>query len=617
MQGEARKDVLRLVTCGSVDDGKSTLIGRLLYDSNLLYEDQLEALRLDSSGRMQGSETLDFSLLVDGLQAEREQGITIDVAYRYFSTERRNVIVADAPGHEQYTRNMATAASNADLAVLLIDARKGVLTQTRRHAMICSLMGVSDFVVAINKMDLMDYAEAVYRDISTDITDLFAGLGLALPTVIPLSALAGDNIVNPSQAMPWYGGRTLFQAIEGVELSNRKLETVALRLPVQWVNRPNDGFRGYAGTIASGRIAPGDGIVVARTGLRAVVERLVTPDGDIETAIAGDAVMVTLDRELDISRGDVLCAVDSQPDHVDQFQANLFWTSSKPMIPGRSFLLEIGTQRVPAQVTALKFRTDVNSLAHEAAKELAVNELGTVTIAASQAVTFDAYSDNRRTGSFLLIDRETAETRGAGTISHPLHRASNLKDQSFDVDRTARASLKGHAAAIVWMTGLSGSGKSTIANELVSTLHAQGKHTYVLDGDNVRQHLNRDLGFTEVDRVENIRRVAEVARLMADAGLITVVSFISPFRRDREMARQIAQEDGLPFLEVFVDTPLEECEKRDPKGLYAKARSGEISNFTGIQSPYEPPRSPDLHIRTGASSPSAAAALILDALEIV
>jgi bifunctional enzyme CysN/CysC len=614
LQTEAQKSVVRLVTCGSVDDGKSTLIGRLLYDSNLLYEDQIEALRVESKGRLEGHETLDFSLLVDGLQAEREQGITIDVAYRFFSTAKRNVIVADAPGHEQYTRNMATAASNADLAVLLLDARKGVLTQTRRHAMICGLMGVQNFIVAINKMDLVDYDKSVFDEINSDIATLFQEAELPAPCVIPVSALRGDNIVSHSTVIDWYSGPALFEQIEAVPLSRESLSEKPMRLPVQMVNRPKDGFRGYAGTLAAGNLSPGDQVTVARTGLPAVVERLVTPEGDIRTATAGDAVMITLDRELDISRGDMLCAPGAMPEHVEQFQATLLWMSDRPMLAGRTFLLQLGTALVPAQVIALKHRIDIDNLAHEAARELAVNEIGTVTISASAPVTFDIYADNRQTGCFLLIDRETGETRGAGTISYPLHRAANLSDQHYDINREARTALMGHTPSIVWMTGLSGSGKSTIANELVRTLHAQGRHTYVLDGDNVRRHLNRDLGFTEADRVENIRRVAEVARLMADAGLIVMVSFIAPFGRDRALARQIAKEAEITFYEVFVDTPLEECEKRDPKGLYAKARAGKIPNFTGIESPYEAPENADLTIDTVNNTPSQASRLIIDML---
>jgi len=610
LAARAQKSLLRLVTCGSVDDGKSTLIGRLLYDSRVLYEDQLAALRQDSRNRPVDDGELDYSLLVDGLQAEREQGITIDVAYRFFSTARRKLIVADAPGHEQYTRNMVTAASGADMAVILVDARKGVLVQTRRHAVICQLMGIRHHCVVVNKMDTVGYDRGTFEAIRADVEALFARLALAPPGVVPISALKGDNVLRRSARMPWYGGATLAEHLEAVEVEADAAAAGPFRMPVQWVNRPFDGFRGFAGTITSGRVAPGDAVRIARSGLEARVVRIVTFDGDLEAASAGAAVTLVLDREVDVSRGDMLMAPEAPAFVADQFRGKLVWMADEPLMPGRPYLFRVGTAVVPGSVTDIRHRIDVTTLAEEAARTLALNELGRVNVATAMPVAFDAYADNRINGAFIIIDRHSAATVGAGVIEHPLRRATNVAWQRFDVTAEARAALKGQRPCIVWFTGLSGSGKSTIANLLEKRLYADGRHVYVLDGDNVRHGLNRDLGFTDADRVENIRRVAEVARLMADAGLIVIVSFISPFRDERELARDIARE--VPFLEVFVDTPLAVCEARDPKGLYRKARSGKIKNFTGIDSAYEPPLAPELRIDTTAIEPEEAARVLAE-----
>ena len=594
------KGLLRFLTCGSVDDGKSTLIGRLLYDSQLILDDQLASLRKESRNRTTGDEGIDFSLLVDGLTAEREQGITIDVAYRFFSTDKRKFIVADTPGHEQYTRNMATGASNADLGIVLIDARKGVLTQTRRHSFILSLIGVKHVVLAVNKIDLVGYDAEVFDAIEAEYRAFAAELGFETLAAIPLSALKGDNILAPSPQTPWYRGPQLVPYLESIEVATDRARQ-PLRFPVQWVNRPNLDFRGFSGTLASGQVEVGDDILIAASRKPAKVARIVTMDGDQSRAIAGEAVTLVLDREVDISRGDVLVHPGATPDYSNQFQARLVWMSDEQAIPGRSYLLKLGAQQVPASITALKFRTNVNTLEQSAAKTLELNEVGTVTIATDKPIAFDSYADNPLSGSFILIDRISNATLGAGVIEYGLQRAKNLSYQSFDVNRQVRAEMKGQTPQIVWFTGLSGSGKSTVANLIEKRLTSEGRHAYILDGDNVRHGLNKDLGFTDEARVENIRRVAEVARLMADAGLIVLVSFISPFRNERRLAREVAGD--VKFSEVFVNTPLEVCEARDPKGLYAKARRGEIRNFTGISSPYEAPENADVVLHGALQDP--------------
>ena len=577
------KDLLRILTCGSVDDGKSTLIGRLLYDTRLIPEDQLQALVQDSRKFGTTGDELDLALLVDGLEAEREQGITIDVAYRFFSTDRRVFIVADTPGHEQYTRNMATGASNCDLAVILIDARKGVLTQTRRHSYICSMMGIRHVVVAVNKIDLVDYSVERFQQIVESYVGFAASLGF------------GSITASRSERMRWYEGPTLLEHLESVEVHDA-LEGKPFRFPVQWVNRPGLDFRGFSGTVASGKVRPGDRVVVASSGQEARVARLVTYGGDLPEARAGDAVTITLEEEIDIARGDVLAHATARPEVVDQFAAQILWMSEEAMLPGRSYLMRIGTKYVPARVTRLKHRVDVNSLEHIAARTLELNEVGVCNVATATPVAFDAYAENRETGAFILIDRFTHATAGAGMISFGLRRATNVHRQSLLIDKAARERLNGHKAVILWFTGLSGSGKSTIANIVERELHARGAHTYLLDGDNVRHGLNRDLGFTDADRVENIRRVGEVAKLFVEAGAIVLCSFISPFRAERRMVRELV--DAGEFIEVFIDTPLAECMRRDPKGLYARAQAGQIKNFTGIDSPYEPPEHAEIVIDT-------------------
>ncbi|WP_423379431.1 sulfate adenylyltransferase subunit CysN [Burkholderia sp. LMG 32019] len=599
------QDLLRFITCGSVDDGKSTLIGRLLYESNMLFDDQLTQLEADSKKvGTQGGE-LDFALLVDGLSAEREQGITIDVAYRFFATARRKFIVADTPGHEQYTRNMITGASTADLAVILIDARKGVLTQTRRHSHLVALIGIKRVVLAINKMDLVDYDQAVFERIDADYRAFAAELGLADIVSIPMSALRGDNVIAPSARMPWYAGASLMQHLDTLPLAARVTRDEPFRLPVQWVNRPHLNFRGYAGSIASGEIRVGERVRVLPSGKESRVASVITQSGDSDIARAGDAVTLTLADEIDISRGDMIARADAPPEVADQFEATLVWMHDEPMLPGRPYLVKLGTQTVGATCATPKYKIDVNTREHLAARTLALNEIGVCNLSFDRPVAFDPYDRNRHTGGFIVIDRFTNDTVGAGMLHFALRRAHNVHWQAVDVDRAARAVQKAQTPRIVWLTGLSGAGKSTIANLVEKRLHALGKHTYLLDGDNVRHGLNRDLGFTEADRVENIRRVAEVARLMLDAGLITLVSFISPFRSEREMARALVGPDE--FVEVFVDTPLSVAEERDPKGLYKKARRGELKHFTGIDSPYEPPAQPELRVDTVAESPEEAA----------
>jgi len=597
---QTSKGLLRFMTCGSVDDGKSTLIGRLLYDSQLILDDQLASLRKESRNRQVGDEGIDFSLLVDGLVAEREQGITIDVAYRFFSTDKRKFIVADTPGHEQYTRNMATGASNAELAIVLIDARKGVLTQTRRHSFILSLIGVKHVVLAVNKIDLVGYDADVFNAIESEYRAFARELGFETLVAIPVSALKGDNILTPSAAMPWYRGPQLVPYLETIEVASDRTDK-PMRFPVQWVNRPNLDFRGFSGTVASGIVRAGDEVLVAASRKPARIARIVTMDGDLDQAIAGQAVTLVLDREVDISRGDMLAHPGETPEFSNQFQARVIWMNEESAIPGRSYLLKVGSQQVPATITDLKFRTNVNTLEQSAAKTLELNEVGTVTIATDKPIAFDPYTSNGLTGGFILIDRITNATLGAGVIDFGLRRAQNLSWQSFDVNRKVRAEMKGQEPAIVWFTGLSGSGKSTVANLIEKKLAVEGRHAYILDGDNVRHGLNKDLGFTEEARVENIRRVAEVARLMADAGLIVLVSFISPFRNERRLAREVAGD--INFTEVYVDTPLEVCEARDPKGLYARARRGEIKNFTGIDSPFEAPEHPEIVLHGATETP--------------
>ena len=607
------KSLLRFLTCGSVDDGKSTLIGRLLYDSQLILDDQLASLRKESHNRTVGDEGIDFSLLVDGLAAEREQGITIDVAYRFFSTDKRKFIVADTPGHEQYTRNMATGASNADLALLLVDARKGLLTQTRRHSFILSLVGVKHVVLVVNKIDLVDYDQSVFDRIEAEYRAFAKDLGFQTLAAVPVSALRGDNILTKSARMPWFTGTPLVPYLENIEVAQDKAAK-PFRFPVQWVNRPNLDFRGFSGTLASGAVQVGDEVLVAASRKPAKIARIVTMDGDLKSAVAGQAVTLVLDREIDVSRGDVLAHPGTVPEFSNQFQARLVWMNDEPAFQGRSYLLKVGAQTVPATITDIKFRTNVNTLEQAAANKLELNEVGTVTIATDRAIAFDAYADNPLTGGFILIDRLSNATLAAGTISFGLRRAQNLTYQSFDVNRQVRAEMKGQEAQIVWFTGLSGSGKSTIANLLEKRLTTEGRHCYILDGDNVRHGLNKDLGFTEAARVENIRRVAEVAKLMADAGLIVLVSFISPFEKERQLAREIAGD--IRFTEVYVDTPIAVAEQRDPKGLYAKARRGEIKNFTGIDSPFEVPMKPDLVLHGGTDEPPVLADKLHDWLKV-
>ncbi len=606
------KSLLRFLTCGSVDDGKSTLIGRLLYDSKMIFEDQLAALEADSKKvGTQGGE-IDFALLVDGLAAEREQGITIDVAYRFFSTEKRKFIVADTPGHEQYTRNMVTGASTADAAVILIDARKGVLTQTRRHSFLVSLLGIRHVVLAINKMDLVDWSQEVFDTILAEYRDFAAQIGLTVFTPIPMSALRGDNITSPSDAAPWYSGPTLMDHLETIEVED-DLREKPFRMPVQWVNRPNLDFRGFSGLIASGAISPGDRIKALPSGRESTVERIVTKAGDLPQAVAGQSVTITLTDEIDISRGDVIAAAAAPPAVADQFEATLVWMDDEAMLPGRPYLIKIGTRMVGASVTEPKYKVNVNTMERLAAKRLELNEIGVCNLSLDAAIAFDAYKDNKDLGGFILIDRLSNRTVGAGMLHFALRRSQNIHWQALDVDKASRAALKGQRGRVVWLTGLSGSGKSTIANLIEKRLHANGRHTYLLDGDNVRHGLNKDLGFTDEDRVENIRRVGEVAKLMVDAGLIVLVSFISPFRAERRMARDL-QALG-DFVEVFVDTPLAVAEQRDVKGLYKKARAGELKNFTGIDSPYEAPEAPEIRIDTTAMSPTQAAEHIVAWLE--
>jgi len=609
LEAHENKSLLRFITCGSVDDGKSTLIGRLLYDSKMIFEDQLDALERDSKKQGTQGENIDFALLVDGLAAEREQGITIDVAYRFFSTDKRKFIVADTPGHEQYTRNMATGASTADLAILLIDARKGVLTQTRRHSFIASSLGIRKLVLAINKMDLVDYDETVFKQIERDFLEFAEELSAGIEIqAIPMSALAGDNITSSSERTPWYSGPSLMEYLETVPVDDARL-SAPFRMPVQWVNRPNLDFRGFSGQIASGSIKPGDRIKTLPSAKETTVERIVAYGGDLDEAVAGQSVTLTFADEVDTSRGDVICVASDPAEVSDQFQARVLWMAEKDMLPGRRYLLKIGAKTVTATVLDLKFGIDVNTIHDKPAKTLGLNDFGVITLGLDQPIAFDPYDVNRETGGFILIDRMTNNTVGLGLIDFALRRAGNIHWQALDLDRAALAQQKEQKPAVLWFTGLSGSGKSTIANALQQKLFAMDKHTFVLDGDNVRHGLNRDLGFTDVDRVENIRRVSNVAKLMSDAGLITLVSFISPFRSERRMARNMMTEGE--FVEVFVDTPLAVAEQRDVKGLYKRARAGEIKNFTGLDSPYEAPEDPEIQINTVDMSAEEAADQIL------
>ncbi|MFO1103024.1 MAG: sulfate adenylyltransferase subunit CysN [Methylocystis sp.] len=606
------RPTLRFLTCGSVDDGKSTLVGRLLYERKLIFDDQLATLEKDSKKHGAVGEEIDFALLVDGLEAEREQGITIDVAYRYFSTEARAFIVADSPGHEQYTRNMATGASNADLAILLVDARKGLLTQTRRHATIASLLGIRHVVLAINKMDLMDYSQATFDQIVADFTHAASELHFASIAAIPISARYGDNVISLSDKMPWYSGPHLLAYLETVDVENAVADQ-AMRFPVQWVNRLQQDFRGYAGMLVSGRVTVGDEIVVAASGRTSRVERIVAMDGDLTSAAAFDSVMLTLADEIDISRGDVLCHPKQRPDVADQFAAHIIWMSDEKLLPGRSYFMKINGRSLTGSVTEIKYKLDVDNNAHIATKTLSLNEIGFCNIALGSSIAVESYDANRTMGGFILIDRFTNTTAGAGLIAFPLRRAKNIHLQAQLVSKGARSHIKHQRPAVLWFTGLSGAGKSTIANIVEKKLLERHAHTAMLDGDNIRHGLNKDLGFTDVDRVENIRRIGEVAKLMVDAGLIVLCAFISPFRAERQMARSLVEEGE--FIEIFLDTPLEICISRDPKGLYKKAFAGEIKNFTGVDQTYELPTSPELHIRFMNEKPEEIADRIIEELK--
>ena len=607
----ADKALLRFLTCGSVDDGKSTLIGRLLYESEAILSDQLASLERDSRRFGTTGDDIDFSLLLDGLEDERQQRITIDVAYRFFATKRRSFIVADSPGHEQYTRNMATGASTADLALLLVDARKGVIAQTRRHALICSLLGIRHVVLAVNKLDLVAFDRGVFDAIVDEFGRYVADFDFASLEAIPISARYGDNISSRSPRSPWYRGPNLIEYLETVDAADRG-EATGFRFPVQWISRPHGDFRGIAGTVAAGSVAPGDPIVVAASGVETTIKEIVTFGGPVERASKGDAVTLTFAQEIDVTRGDLLTSPRSRAQVADQFAAHLIWMKEEPLVPGRSYWLKIGTRTVPASVTALKHRIDVDNGAHIAARTLALNEIGVCNFSTAQPIAFDPYGQNRDTGGFILIDRQTNETAAAGMIDFGLHRAGNVHMQALTVSAGDRAALKAQHPAVVWLTGLSGAGKSTIANALEARLLSIGAHSMLLDGDNVRHGLNRDLGFTDTDRVENIRRLGEVAKLMADAGLVVITAFISPFRADRQMAREIVAPH--PFIEVFVDTPLDECIRRDPKGLYARAKAGEIPNFTGLDSPYEAPDEPELRLSTLGRGVDALAETLIETL---
>jgi bifunctional enzyme CysN/CysC len=612
LQQHRHKSLLRFITCGSVDDGKSTLIGRLLYDSKMIFEDQLAALEADSKRVGTQGENIDFALLVDGLAAEREQGITIDVAYRYFATDRRKFIVADTPGHEQYTRNMVTGASTADLAVILIDARKGVLTQTRRHSYLAHLIGIRNLVLAVNKMDLVEYDQRKFDDIVADYRTFASSIGITDFVAIPISGLGGDNISKWSEKMPWYSGPSLIEHLETVEFDANAAQGSAFRMPVQWVNRPNLDFRGFAGTIASGRIAPGDKIRVLPSGRISEVSRLVTYDGDLDQAVATQSITMCLADEIDCSRGDVIVAADSPAEVADQFEATIVWMSEEPMLVGRQYWLKLATQTATVSVHAPKYQIDVNTMDHLAAKTFELNSIGVANLVTDKPIVFEPYTTNRELGAFILINKLTNATVAAGMLHFSLRRSQNIHRQALEISREAHAGLKHQRPAVLWFTGLSGAGKSTIANLVEKKLHRMNRHTFLLDGDNVRHGLNKDLGFTDADRVENIRRIGEVAKLMTDAGLIVITAFISPFRAERQLVRDMMEEGE--FLEIYIDTPLQVAEHRDVKGLYKKARSGKLANFTGVDSPYEPPQAPEIHINTGTMTPAQAASLIVDRL---
>jgi bifunctional enzyme CysN/CysC len=617
LAAHAHKTMLRFITCGSVDDGKSTLIGRLLYDSKMIFEDQLASLEADSKKSGTQGQEIDFALLVDGLAAEREQGITIDVAYRFFATQKRKFIVADTPGHEQYTRNMVTGASTAELAVILVDARQGILTQTKRHSYLVHLLGLKHFVLAVNKMDLVDYDQNRYNEIVAEYRAFADELGMQHVTAIPISGLAGDNITGASDNMPWYDGPALLSHLEDVELAQDTAQDLDFAMPVQWVNRPNLDFRGFSGQIASGRVAPGDAVRLVPSGKNAQIEAIVAmaPDGtrqDLDSAIAGQSVTLTLDREVDCSRGDVIATADNPPAIADRFEATLVWMDDTPLLPGRAYEMRIGTQSVAASVQTPKYQVNVNTLEHLAAKTLELNGIGVVEIATDTKISFAPFGDNPALGSFVLIDKMSHATVAAGMVNFSLRRAHNIHWQETDIDRAAHARIKNQQPKVLWFTGLSGSGKSTIANELEKILHNMSRHTFLLDGDNVRHGLNKDLGFTDADRVENIRRIGEVSKLMTDAGLIVLTAFISPFRAERDMVRGLIPEGE--FVEIFVDTPLEVAEARDVKGLYKKARAGELKNFTGIDSPYEPPLNPEIRVNSTEMSAEEAAAHIAQKL---
>ena len=612
LDSHQHKTMLRFITCGSVDDGKSTLIGRMLYDSKMIFEDQLAALETDSKKVGTQGQEIDFALLVDGLAAEREQGITIDVAYRFFNTEKRKFIVADCPGHEQYTRNMVTGASTADLAVILIDARKGVLVQTRRHSYLCHLIGIKNIVLAVNKMDLVGYDPAVFDTIVKDYTAFARSIGIDNFTAIPISGFKGDNITTSSPNTPWYKGPTLIEHLETVEVLSSLDASKSFRMPVQWVNRPNLDFRGFSGLVATGSVKPGDAVRVLPSGKTSTVTRVVTLDGDLDEAVAGQSVTLCFADEIDCSRGDVIATADNPPRAADQFETTLVWLNDEALHVGRAYWLKLGTQTVSVTVQQPKYVVNVNTMEHLAAKTLDLNAIGVVEIITDRPVVFEPYAESRTLGGFILIDKITNATVAAGMLHFSLRRSQNVHWQAVDVSRDAHAALKHQRPAVLWFTGLSGSGKSTIANLVEKKLHALGKHTFLLDGDNVRHGLNKDLGFTEADRIENIRRVGEVAKLMTDAGLIVLTAFISPFRAEREMVRAMLPEGD--FIEVFIDTPLEEAERRDVKGLYKKARSGQLKNFTGIDSPYEAPESPEVRVDTTAETPQHAAERIVTEL---
>ena len=605
LEQHQNKSMLRFITCGSVDDGKSTLIGRLLYDSKMIFEDQLAALENDSRRVGTQGQDIDFALLVDGLAAEREQGITIDVAYRFFATEKRKFIVADCPGHEQYTRNMVTGASTADCAVILIDARKGVLVQTRRHSFLCHQLGIRNLVLAVNKMDLIDYDETKFNAIVSDYAKFAESIGIESFTAVPISGLAGDNITSRSDNTDWYGGPVLIDLLETMQISNTASQKKPFRMPVQWVNRPNLDFRGFSGLIASGTVKPGDELRSLPSGKTSTVKSVVTMDGELDEAVAGQSITITLEEEIDCSRGDVLATADNPPEVADQFESTIVWMDDEPLVVGRGYWLKLGTQMVSVTIAEPKYEIDVNTMEHLASQTLNLNQIGVCEITTDRRIVFDPYTENRALGGFILIDKITNHTVGAGMLHFSLRRSQNVHWQPTDITRDHHASMKNQTPRVLWFTGLSGSGKSTIANEVEKKLALMNRHTFLLDGDNVRHGLNKDLGFTESDRIENIRRIGEVAKLMTDAGLIVLTAFISPFRADRQLVRDMI--DGGEFIEIHVDTPLEIAEARDVKGLYKKAREGKLKNFTGIDSPYEPPESPEIRVNTVEMTPEEAA----------